>query len=216
MYCRRCTRCNVFEKIVYIYSSGLSGSTECVPQLELELCCAGVRVTDRVPKVGGPMPEAVPSIAWDKHACCSRVSGTPGFIQFLPSGIYPRRSLVTNLQSLHVINAASFASSKGYCSVCECVQINTIFLILRYWALQEIYPGNKTRHFRCIYRDSGIPFEDMLFFDNEMRNCREVRKLGVTSVYTPDGMTDRVWRDGLAQFAQSAPCAGSKTKLGSS
>jgi len=68
---------------------------------------------------------------------------------------------------------------------------------------QEIYPGNKTRHFRSIATDSGIAFEDMLFFDNEMRNCRDVARLGVTCVYTPDGMTARAWRDGLARFAQA-------------
>ena len=44
----------------------------------------------------------------------------------------------------------------------------------------------------------------MLFFDNEMRNCRDVGRLGVTSVYTPDGMTERTWQQGLTEFAQSA------------
>jgi len=70
--------------------------------------------------------------------------------------------------------------------------------------LQEIYPGNKTTHFRRIRDASGIAYQDMLFFDNEMRNCRDVSKLGVTCVYTPDGMTERTWQQGLTDFAQSA------------
>ena len=70
--------------------------------------------------------------------------------------------------------------------------------------MQEIYPGNKTTHFRRIRDASGIAYQDMLFFDNEMRNCRDVGRLGVTCVYTPDGMTDRTWQQGLTEFAQSA------------
>ena len=71
-------------------------------------------------------------------------------------------------------------------------------------ALQEIYPGNKTTHFGRIREASCIEYRDMLFFDNEMRNCRDVGKLGVTCIYTPDGMTDRVWQQGLMKFAQAA------------
>eukprot|EP00192_Tetraselmis_astigmatica_P014565 CAMPEP_0117657336 /NCGR_PEP_ID=MMETSP0804-20121206/5276_1 /TAXON_ID=1074897 /ORGANISM="Tetraselmis astigmatica, Strain CCMP880" /LENGTH=161 /DNA_ID=CAMNT_0005463783 /DNA_START=61 /DNA_END=543 /DNA_ORIENTATION=+ len=58
---------------------------------------------------------------------------------------------------------------------------------------QQIYPGNKKKHFNLIHSESGIPFEDMVFFDNEMRNCRDVAELGVICVYTPDGMTEEVW-----------------------
>lgn len=50
----------------------------------------------------------------------------------------------------------------------------------------------------------------MLFFDNEMQNCRDVAKLGVTCVYTPDGMTKRLWREGLDKFAKKIPAKISK------
>ena len=44
----------------------------------------------------------------------------------------------------------------------------------------------------------------MLFFDNEIGNCRDVAKLGVTCVYTPNGMTELLWREGLTKFAKRA------------
>ncbi len=40
-----------------------------------------------------------------------------------------------------------------------------------------------------------------VFFDNERWNCREVAELGVVCVYTPDGMTEEIWQEGLQQYA---------------
>ena len=34
---------------------------------------------------------------------------------------------------------------------------------------QEIYYGTKTKHFRAVHKASGIPYRDMLFFDNGER-----------------------------------------------
>lgn len=52
----------------------------------------------------------------------------------------------------------------------------------------QIYPGNKTTHFERIHRDSGIEFEEMLFFDDESRN-KNVEVLGVTMRLVRDGVT---------------------------
>jgi len=52
----------------------------------------------------------------------------------------------------------------------------------------QIYPGNKTTHFERIHRDSGIEYEDMLFFDDESRN-KNVEVLGVTMQLVRDGVT---------------------------
>lgn len=41
----------------------------------------------------------------------------------------------------------------------------------------------------------------MIFFDNEKRNCIDVAPLGVTCIYTPDGLTKSKWDEGLAKFA---------------
>lgn len=52
----------------------------------------------------------------------------------------------------------------------------------------QIYPGNKQTHFERIHRDSGIAYEDMLFFDDESRN-KNVEVLGVVMQLIKDGTT---------------------------
>ncbi|WPT16085.1 Magnesium-dependent phosphatase 1 [Picochlorum sp. SENEW3] len=73
----------------------------------------------------------------------------------------------------------------------------------------EIFPGCKVHHFRNLSQATGIAFEDMLFFDNERRNTADVSKgLGVTSVYTPYGMTRSAWEIGLRAFAEAKQGGG--------
>src|SRR5690348_13496541 len=57
-----------------------------------------------------------------------------------------------------------------------------------YFDHMQIYPGNKTTHFERIHRDSGIEYEEMLFFDDESRN-KNVEVLGVTMWLIRDGVT---------------------------
>jgi magnesium-dependent phosphatase 1 len=52
----------------------------------------------------------------------------------------------------------------------------------------QIYPGSKTTHFTRINRDSGIEYDQMLFFDDESRN-KNVEVLGVTMWLVRDGVT---------------------------
>lgn len=52
----------------------------------------------------------------------------------------------------------------------------------------EIYPGSKIKHMECIHKKTGIPYEEMLFFDDERRNV-ETEKLGVTMQLVTDGVT---------------------------
>ncbi|QEF99150.1 Acid Phosphatase [Stieleria maiorica] len=72
------------------------------------------------------------------------------------------------------------------------------------FAFSEIYPSSKLKHFAALHRTTGIEFESMLFFDDEMRNIREVSQLGVTSVMVDDGLTLEVFDHGLRQFAANA------------
>ena len=68
----------------------------------------------------------------------------------------------------------------------------------------EIYPASKLEHFAALYEGSGVDYERMLFFDDEMRNISEVSKLGVTSVHVKSGVSDAVFSKGLRQFRKSA------------
>ncbi|KAI1491249.1 magnesium-dependent phosphatase [Biscogniauxia mediterranea] len=55
----------------------------------------------------------------------------------------------------------------------------------------EIYPSSKIRHFEAIAKRTGIPYSEMLFFDDESRN-RDTESLGVTMWLVRDGVT---WKE---------------------
>jgi magnesium-dependent phosphatase 1 len=59
---------------------------------------------------------------------------------------------------------------------------------LDYFDYLQIYPGSKTTHFERIHRESGIEYEDMLFFDDESRN-KNVEVLGVVMHLVRDGVS---------------------------
>lgn len=64
----------------------------------------------------------------------------------------------------------------------------------------EIYPGSKLKHFSSLHRRTGIPYEQMLFFDDEHRNY-EVEDLGVTmQLVPPQGTTWGLVRQGLERW----------------
>ncbi|KAF8811379.1 hypothetical protein BYT27DRAFT_7253075, partial [Phlegmacium glaucopus] len=58
----------------------------------------------------------------------------------------------------------------------------------------EIYPGSKIKHFKALHARTGIPYSQMLFFDDERRNA-EVETLGVTFQEVPDGLTHQVFEE---------------------
>lgn len=59
---------------------------------------------------------------------------------------------------------------------------------LDYFDFVQIFPSNKTQHFARIHQASGVPFEDMLFFDDEARNRNVETELGVTFCIVRDGL----------------------------
>jgi magnesium-dependent phosphatase 1 len=68
----------------------------------------------------------------------------------------------------------------------------------------EIYKGSKRDHFRALQRKTGVSFERMCFFDDDMANIRDVRALGVHCFHTPDGVTRELYHKGL-QAATGQP-----------
>eukprot|EP00756_Hemistasia_phaeocysticola_P052592 Hpha_TRINITY_DN27850_c0_g1::TRINITY_DN27850_c0_g1_i1::g.194000::m.194000/K17619/MDP1; magnesium-dependent phosphatase 1 len=64
----------------------------------------------------------------------------------------------------------------------------------------QIYKGSKKTHLRKIADNLGCSPEDIVFFDNERHNLSVVQPLGVTCVYTPEGMDERSWRLAAENF----------------
>ena len=60
--------------------------------------------------------------------------------------------------------------------------------------------GDKQRHFESLNRISGIPFENMCFFDDTYSNILSVSQLGVKCVHTPKGVTRDAWKKALYMF----------------
>lgn len=64
----------------------------------------------------------------------------------------------------------------------------------------EISFENKKHHLKRLRKATGIPFEQMVFFDNEYGNIRSVSSLGVKCIYTPDGMKEHHWEEAKKFF----------------
>ncbi|KAG9121517.1 hypothetical protein FRC07_002482 [Ceratobasidium sp. 392] len=78
----------------------------------------------------------------------------------------------------------------------------------------EIYPGSKIKHFKTLHKKTGIPYHEMLFFDDEWRN-KEVESLGVTMQHIRDGMSWKYFRQGLETWRKRYPAedeSGSATQ----
>lgn len=59
---------------------------------------------------------------------------------------------------------------------------------------------SKKFHFEQLHKRTKIPYDQMVFFDNEYWNIETVEPLGVKCVYTPDGMTVDSWKEALQMF----------------
>ncbi|KAL2267362.1 hypothetical protein VTJ83DRAFT_4639 [Remersonia thermophila] len=63
----------------------------------------------------------------------------------------------------------------------------------------EIYESSKLRHFEVIARRTGVPYSEMLFFDDERPNL-EVETVGVTMRLIRDGLTWEELARGIEQW----------------
>jgi len=64
----------------------------------------------------------------------------------------------------------------------------------------EIYPGSKIAHFKQLHKVTGIPYSEMLFFDDETRNEEVEKQLGVTFVWVVDGLNWDCFQEGLREW----------------
>uniref|UniRef100_A0A5B7B8T2 Putative magnesium-dependent phosphatase 1 n=1 Tax=Davidia involucrata TaxID=16924 RepID=A0A5B7B8T2_DAVIN len=77
---------------------------------------------------------------------------------------------------------------------------------------QEIFSSrtHKTDHFQRINQRTGVPYNSMLFFDDEDRNIEAVSKMGVTSILVGNGVNLGALRQGLTEFSQNSGFSGRK------
>jgi len=93
----------------------------------------------------------------------------------------------------HLLGLASRTSAPAIAR-----ELLELFGIGHHFAHQQIYPGDKSAHFRVLHEETGIAFEDMIFFDDEHRNIESVSRLGVAAHLVPQGMNSALLANALA------------------
>jgi magnesium-dependent phosphatase 1 len=81
-------------------------------------------------------------------------------------------------------------------------QLLTTLGMLDSFQNHQIFPGSKITHFNRIRKQTRLAFEDMIFFDDERRNVKEVGAMGVTAVLVDNGLTCADFLRGLNQHAE--------------
>ena len=107
--------------------------------------------------------------------------------------LYPdTRSLLTELSAKYLLGVASRTYEPDWA-----LELMNLFDIKRYFHYAEIYPGSKTEHFYQLKNKSGIPFKEMIFFDDEQRNVEDVRRLDATAILVEKGVSRELVRKSL-------------------
>ena len=73
----------------------------------------------------------------------------------------------------------------------------------KFFSYYEIYPGCKVTHFNSFKKTTGFSFDQMIFFDDENRNIRDISKLGVVSIFITNGVNEKVIEEGFKEFIKS-------------
>jgi len=76
---------------------------------------------------------------------------------------------------------------------------------IKFFDQLEIYPGSKIAHFKQLHKKTGIPYSEMLFFDDEMRNREVSSSLGVTFQLVQQGVDNACFEKGLEVWRARHP-----------
>ncbi len=60
---------------------------------------------------------------------------------------------------------------------------------------------SKVSHLKAVSSQMHVPLESILFYDNEMRNIRDVKPMGVHCWYCPDGLDRKGFIDSLVDYS---------------
>ncbi|XVF01502.1 hypothetical protein REPUB_Repub04eG0094200 [Reevesia pubescens] len=79
------------------------------------------------------------------------------------------------------------------------------FGIKSFFVTKEIFNSSthKTDHFQKIHSSTRIPFNSMLFFDDEKKNIQAVSNMGVTSIFVSNGFDLDALTQGLTEFSEN-------------
>ncbi len=111
--------------------------------------------------------------------------------------LYPEvQEILEDLKSLEIPMA--LASRTGAPSWAR--ELLRLFEIQHYFSYEEIYPSSKIAHFSQLQKDSGIPYTNMVFFDDEMRNIHDVSSLGVHTIYVENGVNKKLVEEALLKI----------------
>ncbi len=111
--------------------------------------------------------------------------------------LYPDvRTIIKDLDEQGI--AMALASRTGAPSWAK--ELLALFEIGHFFRYQEIYPGSKTAHFHQLKQQTGLPYKNMAFFDDEMRNIHEVAGLGVHAFFVDDGINSSLVNEALNQL----------------
>ncbi|KAJ9625432.1 magnesium-dependent phosphatase-1 [Exophiala oligosperma] len=101
------------------------------------------------------------------------------------------------LRGLHVPSSTTTTTDMSGNDSTRKLQSTKPLRAIDFFTHSQIYPGSKTTHFRRIQTATGkqsggsnaVPYQDMLFFDDESRNRNVETELGVTFWLVRDGVT---------------------------
>ncbi|XXQ37240.1 Magnesium-dependent phosphatase-1 [Plasmodiophora brassicae] len=100
-----------------------------------------------------------------------------------------------------VLAISSRTDEPDWAQIClNTMEVRPGIALKRLFTYECISKSAKTEHFRALNRKTGIPFSNMVFFDNEPGNIRLVSQLGVHCILTPDGVKHSHWQQAMSRL----------------